>query len=164
MGLRGFIFFLALSIFLFPSKGKAGGVSIFVNPFKPFVGVFNIGVEYEIDSRYSVLASFEYVFSRSRYLEKIGHPDVVGSVGVRRYFSPCEPNVTGAYAGASFGVVMDMEVEGRGRSHDLFFGGEFGYRVLVGGGGYVTPRGLVSVPGGGRNVLFSMEALLGKIF
>ena len=137
--------------------------SIFINPLKPFLGLFNLGIECQFVSQYSVWVSAEYVAFRTGYLDKINHPDFVGTLGVRRYFSLDEPDSPGLFAGFTGGYTGRASASEAGQTRDMFLGTELGYRFLMGDDVYIAPRALLSIPVRDRTVLPGAEALLGVI-
>ena len=136
-------------------------VSVFINPLKPFLGLINIGVEYQFDSQYSVHLSAEYAIFRPGYLERIKHPDFVWSMGVRHYFSKDDPDASGLFSGTLFGQTGRWR-EGK-KGWEFFIGAELGYRFLLDNSVYISPRGLVSYPLRSGKLLPGAEALFGKV-
>ncbi len=137
--------------------------SIFINPLKPFLGLFNLGIECQFALQYSLWMSAEYVAFRTRYLEKIDHPDFVGTIGVRYYFLPDEPDASGFFAGLTSGYIKRKSARDAQPTRDVFLGTELGYRFLLGDDVYVSPRVLLSVPMRDKTILPGAEALLGVI-
>lgn len=144
------------------SRGECR-VSVFINPLKPFIGLLNIGVECQFESQYSVHLSVEYALFRSGYLDRISHPDFVGSMGFRHYFSLDQPDASGTYSGILCGYTRSGREEKSTRVWDIFIGTEVGYRFLLDNSGYISPRGLITFPLRSRKILPGAEALFGKI-
>ena len=137
-------------------------VSIFINPFKPFLGLLNLGVEWEFANNYSFYASAEFSAFRSSYLDKIKHPNSVGSLGFRRYFSSHNVVDSGFYVGLSSGFIRGI-IGDEGKGNDLFLGADTGYRFFLDDTFYLTPRVLLSMPLRSKRVLPGAEVLLGGI-
>ena len=95
---------LLLSLFLCTSSllpAEQVKVSIFFNPFKPFICLFNIGIEYQFHPKYSINLFTEYIGFSTNYLEKIKHPDFIASAGFRYYPVAKELDEPGFYFGIS---------------------------------------------------------------
>ncbi len=137
--------------------------SIFINPLKPFLGLFNLGIECQFALQYSLWISAEYVVFRTGYLKRIDHPDFVGTLGVRHYFSPDEPDASGVFAGLTGGYINRKSTKDARQTRDVFLGTELGYRLLMNDDAYVSPRVLLSVPMRDKTILPGAEALLGVI-
>jgi hypothetical protein len=135
-------------------------VSVFINPLKPFLGLLNLGVELEVESQYSVWVSAEYAAFRTGYLDSIDHPDVVGTLGVRHYVSPDEPDASSFFVGLTGGFLRRSAPNSR-PARDVVLGAEVGYRFLLESDAYVSPRALLSVPVAEKAVLPGAEPLLG---
>lgn len=137
--------------------------SIFINPLKPFLGLFNLGIECQFASQYSLWVSAEYVAFQTGYLERIDHPSFVGTLGVRHYFSLDEPDASGLFAGLTGGYIKRKSAKDARQTSDVFLGTELGYRFLIDNDAYVSPRVLLSFPMRDKTILPGAEALLGVI-
>lgn len=148
-----------------PSSLTAGGrVSVYINPVKPFMGLLNLGVEYQFDPLHSIHISCEYALFRCGWLDRIDHPDFVGGLGLRRYFSREELDTEGWYSGALLGYIWRRGKEGEDAgTGDFFTGAELGYMLPLDSSGYISGRGLVSFPLKSKKILPGAEAVFGKV-
>ncbi|MBD3284859.1 DUF3575 domain-containing protein [candidate division WOR-3 bacterium] len=135
-------------------------LSVGINPLKPFMGLPNIELEYQLIRRFSVHAFTEYWAYNTFLSPDETHPDLVIRTGPRYYFySPVESaNVSGFFAGIPLGYVW---FEGNLHQSALTLGAELGYKFLLGKRFYALPRGLLTYPLDSDKILPGFEILLG---
>jgi len=81
-------FFISNYYGIYPGQSfsqNQGTISLYFNPFKLFLGVINIGVEFHLNEHYPMYIASEYALRKTQYLEKIGHPLLVAKIGYK-YF------------------------------------------------------------------------------
>ncbi len=154
---------IAVAIVLTAPAARSGDarVSVFLNPYKYFLGLFNVGVEMRCGAEASICVSAEYAGVRTGYLKRIAHPDLVAQACVRYYPVPGERDLSGPYAGLSTGLFYTRPVEGRSGAMDLALGAETGYKWRVDESSYLVPRAALNRMVHGRKVLVGAEVLGG---
>ncbi len=127
-------------IFIFHDSAIASDkkLSVSFNPGKPFLGLLNISLEYQISSHLSICIFAEYLFRR------LNHPDFVITLGPRYYFSEGKEHVSGFFGGVYLGYTWYKNMSS-GNSN-LNLGGELGYKLFFYKSLFMIPRGLVTHP------------------
>lgn len=138
-------------------------VSIFLNPYKWILGLCNVGFELQYNSNCSVCVFAEYAGVRTAYLNKIRHPDLVATVGLRYYPAQGDPDAAGSYAGISSSYFFRKPGEGRKETMDVSFGVEAGYKLSIDDSFYFVPRGLLNYTIRGNRLLPGVEVLGGML-
>ena len=145
------------------SAREATRVSIFLNPFKWAIGLGNVGFELQYTANCSVCISAEYACIRTSSLNRIRHPDLVATVGLRYYASAGDPDAAGSLAGISFSYLHMKARENRRGSNDASVGIEAGYKLPMHKSFYILPRGLLNHTFRGKKLLPGAEALGGMV-
>lgn len=136
-------------------------ISISTNVAKPFLGLVNSEIEYQISSNLSVQIYTEYLYKNTEYLNKIDHPDFIILMGCRYYPLSKKINVSGLYGGINLGYIVS-----KNNSEYRVFAvqGELGYKLLFKNIFFIRPKGLITYPIGGNKILPGLEVLEGLMF
>jgi len=109
---------------------KTNRLGIKINPYKPFLGLANIGFEYQLYRHFSVSLFAEYVFAEKLIIGKdIEHPVFVFELSPRYYFSEQEP-LSGFFAAPVTGFTLKRKDSKEAQGFIL--GAESGYKFLIG--------------------------------
>lgn len=88
------------------TETQTNSTGIKINPYKPFVGLANIGFEFQLNRHFSVSLFAEYVFIEKLIIGKdIEHPVFVFELSLRYYFSEKEP-LSGFFAAPVTGFTL----------------------------------------------------------
>lgn len=137
-----------------PDLKKERSISIAVNPIKPFIGLINLEIEYQLSSQLSFHIFVEYLF------QEADHPDFVLSIGPRYYFIG-STNVSGLYNGINLDYLLSKEDK---PENGFAIGGELGHKLFINKTLYILPRGLVTYTIGSSLLLPGFELLGGVAF
>ncbi len=155
-----------ISLFCFNSAmaQDKGTVFVFFNPFKLFLGLVNVGTEYQINPDHSVYLNAEAAIFSTGYTKGINHPDVVITPGYRFYAPIEDKNGSRPFTGVSLSVVYKTPDEGQLTGIHWWIGSELGYRWLPDETTTIAPRGIVNYNLSANRFIFGAEMLAGKSF
>ncbi|MBU4307966.1 MAG: DUF3575 domain-containing protein [Acidobacteria bacterium] len=133
--LYGILIIIALSNNILNAQGKNDTINykndkfIKTNPYKPFLGIVNIGFEVQINKRLSLSIFGEYLIKDKLIVgENIEHPVVVVEMAPRYYFSNNEI-LSGFFIGTITGFTLKRK--NTNEAQGIILGMESGYKFLI---------------------------------
>jgi hypothetical protein len=165
--MKKFVIVLALASLFWVNSATAqdkGAVFVFINPYKLFLGLVNIGAEYQINADHSVYMNADFAFFRSEHLKRINHPDIVITPGYRFYVPLDGKNGSRPFTGISASMTYAASNEDRPSALQWGIGSELGYRWFPDETTTIAPRGIVNYNLTAKKFIFGAEVLAGKSF